>query len=155
VIRIEPLQHRDGATARRLQAVLALAHAQEAALLGVRHVAPLERTAEDLQRSDDLYLGALRGDVLLGALSVGPDDEPGQLCITSLVVHPAQQRQGIARALLAEVLRLGAGQVFAVATGAANAPALALYRQFGFVAYRQGCIGPASLPLVKLRRAPP
>jgi ribosomal protein S18 acetylase RimI-like enzyme len=153
VIRIEPLQHRDGATARRLQAVLALAHAQEAVLLGVQPVEPPGRTAEDLQRSDDLHLGALRGDTLLGAISVGPDDEAGQLCITALVVHPAHQRQGIARALLAEVLRLGTGQVFAVATGAANAPALALYRQFGFVAYRQGCIGAEALALVKLRRA--
>ena len=43
--------------------------------------------------------------------------------------------------------------VYAVATGAENAPALALYRELGFVAYRQGSIGVGQLALVKLRRA--
>ena len=154
MIRIEPLQHRDLPTARRLHAVLMPAYTQEAALLGAGDFPPLTRTAEDIQRSGDMHLGALRGDELLGAVSIGPDDEPGQLCITSLVVHPAHQRQGAARALLAEVLRLGPDQVFAVSTGAANTPALALYREFGFVAYRHGVMGADSLPVVKLRRLP-
>jgi ribosomal protein S18 acetylase RimI-like enzyme len=101
-----------------------------------------------------MHLGALRGEELLGAVSIGPDDEAGQLCITSLVVHPAHQRRGVGRALLAEVLRLGPTQVFAVSTGAANTPALALYREFGFVAYRHGTMGKESLPVVKLRRLP-
>jgi ribosomal protein S18 acetylase RimI-like enzyme len=152
VIIVEPLQHHDAATARRLHAVLVTAYAQEAALLGVQQFAPLGRTAEDIQRSADLHLGALRGDMLLGAVSVGPDDEAEQLCITSLVVHPVHQRQGVGRALLTEVLRLGRAQAFAVSTAAANAPALALYREFGFVAYRQGVMGAESLPVVKLRR---
>ena len=152
--RIEPLQHRDAATAGRLHAVLMPAYEQEAALLGLRHCPPLARNSDDVQRSSDMYFGALRGDELLGAISIGPDDEPGQLCITMLVVHPAHQRQGAARALLAEVLRLGQTQVFAVATGAANTPALALYREFGFVAYRHGVMGGASVPIVKLRRKP-
>ena len=152
MIRIEPLQHRDAGTARRLHAVLVLAHAQEAALLGVPPGTGPQRTTEELQRSTDMHLGALLGDELLGAISVGPDDEPRQLCITLLVVHPAHQRQGVGRALLAEVLRLGAGQVFTVSTGAANTPALALYEQFGFVAYRQGRMGPHALQMVKLRR---
>ena len=68
------------------------------------------------------------------------------------MVHPSAQRQGIARALMQDALRRGAGMVYAVATGAANAPALALYRELGFVAYRQGSMGTAQLALLKLRR---
>ena len=100
----------------------------------------------------EFHLGAWSGDTLQGVVSVGPDDEPDQLCIGMLVVHPSAQRQGIARALMQDALRRGAGMVYAVATGAANAPALALYRELGFVAYRHGSMGTAQLPLVKLRR---
>jgi ribosomal protein S18 acetylase RimI-like enzyme len=109
----------------------------------------------DLQSSLDFFLGASRSGELLGALGIGPDDEADQLCINSLVVHPNAQRQGTGRALLTETLRRSAGMVVAVSTGELNAPALALYREFGFVPYRRGEIGPEKLGLVKLRRAIP
>ena len=134
-----------------------LAYAQEAALLQVQqklqHFVPLDTTVEDLQRSVEFHLGAFAGDTLLGVVTVGPDDEPDQLCIGMLVVHPSAQRQGIARALMQDALRRGEGMVFTVATAAANSPALALYRELGFVAYRHGSIGAEQLALVKLRRA--
>lgn len=154
--RIELLDHRNPATARRIHAVLMRAHAQEAALLQVRHFAPLDRSVQDVQRDGDCYLGAVApGDAtetLLGALAFAPDDEPGQFIVNSLVVHPLHQRRGVARALLHEALRLGGGHAFAVATASANVPALALYRSLGFVVYRHGSVGPEALALVKLRR---
>ncbi|WP_130429930.1 GNAT family N-acetyltransferase [Rivibacter subsaxonicus] len=152
--RIEPLDHREPALASRIHAVLMLAYAQEAKLLQVRHFAPLDRTVEDIRSSREFFLGALRDQELLGVVGIGPDDEPGQICIASLVVHPAHQRQGIARALMLEALRRGEGMVFSVSTGAQNAPALALYRELGFVDYRWGTIGAEQLALVKLRRPP-
>lgn len=156
--RIALLDHRDAAVAVVVHHVLHLAYAQEAALLQVKHFAPLARTVADLQASTDFFLGAWMGDDLAGALSVGPDDEPGQICITVLVVHPAHQRQGVARALVHSALQRGGGAAFAVATAAANTPALTLYRALGFVDYRYGQItdeGAAPLAIVKLRRAPP
>ncbi len=154
--RIARLDHRNPATALRIHAVLMRAYAQEAALLQVRHFAPLARSVQDVQEDGDCYLGALApgdgAETLLGALAFAPDDEPGQFIVNSLVVHPDHQRRGIARALLLEALRLGGGHAFAVATATANAPALALYRSFGFAVYRQGSIGPEALALVKLRR---
>jgi len=156
--RIALLDHRNPAIATALHGVLQQAYAQEAALLQVAHFAPLARTVADLQASTDFFLGAWQGEHLAGALSVGPDDEPGQICITMLVVHPAQQRQGAARALVQEALQRGHGAVFVVATAAANAPALALYHAMGFVVYRRGQMGgdgQAPLSIVKLRRAPP
>ena len=149
---IQPLDHRQHAVAEQIHAVLRLAYAQEAALLQVQHFAPLDTTVDEVQRSAEFHLGAWSGNALVGVVSVGPDDEPDQLCIGMLVVHPSAQRQGIARALLQDVLRRGAGMVFSVATGAANAPALALYGKLGFVAYRHGSMGDEQTALVKLRR---
>lgn len=149
-----PLDHRDRAVAERIHAVLKLAYAQEAALLGVGQFEPLNTSIEDVQHSRDFHLGAVAGEELLGALSVGPDDEPDQLCIALLVVHPRAQRQGVGRALVTEALQRGAGMVFAVSTAAGNAPALALYRALGFVDHRRGTVGVEQLALIKLRRRP-
>lgn len=155
MLRIELLDHRDLAVARKIHAVLLLAHAQESEVIQATHTTALARTAEAIQASAEFYLGALRAEELLGALSVGPDDEPGQINIALLAVAPSHQRQGIARSLLVEALRRGQGAAFCVSTIASNAPALALYREFGFLAYRHGTLGPEALALVKLRRAAP
>jgi ribosomal protein S18 acetylase RimI-like enzyme len=150
--RIEPIDARELPVARAIHAVLLLAHAQEARLLKVKEFVPMARTPEDLQRCNALFLGALRGDKLLGCLSLVPDDdEPGQIGIGALVVHPAEQRRGIARQLVSEALRRCAGQVVSVTTGLLNAPALALYREFGFTEYRRGTLGAEELVVVKLR----
>lgn len=146
------LDHRDPVLAAAICGVLLPAYAQEAVLLGAKHFAPLQKTAADVQASNDFHLGVLYQDRLLGVLSIGPDDDAQQLCINLLVVHPDAQRQGVGRSLVQAALQRGAGMVFAVSTGAQNLPALALYQAFGFVIYRHGTVGPEQLPLVKLRR---
>ena len=132
---------------------MALAYAQEARLLQIEDFPPLDRTVDNICASDDFHLGAWVGEQLAGVLSIGPDDEPGQLCITGLVVRPDRQRAGVGRALLEDALARGQGMAFAVSTAAGNTPALALYQSLGFVPYRYGVVGPKALPLVKLRRA--
>ena len=154
--RIEPIDQRELPVARAIHAVLLLAHAQEARLLQVKNLVPMAQAPEDLQHGPALFLGALRGDQLLACLSLVPDDdEPGQVAIGALVVHPAEQRRGLARALVSDALRRCAGQVVAVTTGALNAPALALYRGLGFVEYRRGTLGAEAIEVVKLRCAAP
>jgi ribosomal protein S18 acetylase RimI-like enzyme len=150
---IAALAHTTAAVAAEIHAVMALAYAQEAQLLQVRDFPPLAQSVADVQARQEFVIGARIDDELLGVVCVGPDDELQQLCITALVVHPKAQRQGIARQLLLAVFARGPGTVFAVATAADNAPALALYAQLGFVVYRQGAIGPEQLALVKLRRS--
>jgi ribosomal protein S18 acetylase RimI-like enzyme len=150
---VQALTHQELAVAEQIHAVMMFAYAQEAALLKVKHFVPLERAVSDVQASSDFFLGAFVEGELLAAIGIGPDDEPDQLCINSLVVHPKAQRQGMGRLLVATALQRGAGEVFAVATAALNAPALALYRAFGFVEYRWGEIGAERLGLVKLRRS--
>lgn len=156
-MKVEILSHRQLAVATQIHAVLMLAYAQEAVLLGVEYFPPLQQTAADIQRSDEFFLGGfdtphLAEGALLGVISVRPDDEPGQINIACLVVHPAHQRRGVARALLSDALQRAPAAVFSVSTAAKNAPALALYQQFGFEPYKWGTIGEEGLALVKLRR---
>jgi ribosomal protein S18 acetylase RimI-like enzyme len=154
---VEPIDPRDAAVAARMHTILLLAHAQEAALIEGRHVEPLLRTVADVQAGRGQVLGAFKLDVLAGCVIVEPDDEPdapGQWRVSTLVVHPAHQRRGVARALMQQVLRLAGGSAVTVATGTSNVPALALYHGLGFVTYRQGSLGPLALPMVKLRHVP-
>jgi ribosomal protein S18 acetylase RimI-like enzyme len=153
--RIERLDHRDLGVASRLHAVLVAAHAQEVGWLQNLPGTALDSSPDQIQRSAGMFFGALHGTLLVGALSLGPDDEPGQIQVTTLIVDPAWQRQGIARALLADTIARGEGLTFSVVAGAANAPALALYAALGFIAYRRGEMGPGAVPVVKLRRVPP
>lgn len=167
MMQLEPLQHQVLAVAQQIHAVLALAYAQEAQLLGLSNFPPLQRTVADLQLDGDVYLGARlgsnlgsnlggnsgshAGDPLVGAVAFGPDPEGGQLLVSVLVVAPAAQRQGVARALMKQLLSLAGPWPVAVATAQANRPAVLLYESLGFVAYRQGSVGPDALPIVKLR----
>ena len=150
-MQLEPLQHQDFLVAQQIHAVLTQAYAQEAQLLGLQDFTPLQRTVADLQADADAYLGARLANELLGALAFGPDPEGGQLLVSMLVVAPSHQRRGVARALLQHVLSLAGPWPVAVATAQANRPAVALYQSLGFVAYRQGIVGPDALPIVKLR----
>lgn len=153
MVRILPVDHREQAVAVGIHAVMSLAYAQEARLLGLEEFPPAARTVKDIQASEDFHIGVVADENVVAVLSICPDEEPSQLCISALVVHPEFQRQGFGRLLVLDALARGQGAVFAVATAAANAPALALYAALGFVPYRQGVIGPSKLPLVKLRRA--
>lgn len=150
---IEPLDHRNPSVAKQIHEILALAYAQEAAILQIVDSEPLAQGHEDIQASNEYFLGAFKQDTLVGVVSFAPDDEPDQFLVSCLVVHPKHQREGTARALMVEVLALAGGYATAVATGAQNLPALSLYRDLGFVEYRSGTIGAKSVRLVKLRRA--
>ena len=147
------LDHRDANVELQVQALIDLASAQEARLLGLT---PKTADPHGVRSSPHLHLGAVAADgTLLGLLCIGADDEAAQLAIHTLVVRPSAQRRGVARALLLDALARGPGMAFAVVTAQANLPALALYRQQGFEVYRHGVMAGAALPVVKLRRAAP
>lgn len=151
----------DPQSVQALAAVIDAAAAHEARLLQVS--VPPPSAAAELQTRPDLFLGAYRQHQLCGAIAVeaalayGVDRVAGvadPMNITLLVVHPESQRQGLARALVQAVLNREAGVVLLVTVAALNLPALALYKSFGFVAYRQGQLGPENLPVLQLRSAP-
>jgi len=151
MLQTERLDHKDQAVATSIHRILALAYAQEAQLLQIQNGGEFERTPEEMRESDQVFIGASRGGVLLGLVSLGQDEEPNQICISVLVVHPEHQRQGIARALLVYTLAQSEGAVFSVVAATSNLPAQALYRSLGFVEYRRGTMGANALEVVKLR----
>ena len=152
MVTLEPVDLTDVGAARRLQGIFRLAYTQEARLLGLKVFPPADLTTQQIQSSGHFCLGAFCAGNLVGAVCVGLDDEPDQIQIAYLVVSPQHQRQGIGRLLTEAVLQRGEGMTFSVSTAKGNGPALALYAQLGFGAYRSGTVGPNELPLVKLRR---
>jgi ribosomal protein S18 acetylase RimI-like enzyme len=149
---VQSLNHRERAVAEGIHTVQMAAYAQEARLLGAKHFPPLERTVEDIQASDEAFFGVLEDRQIIGALSVWPDEEPGAMNISSLVVAPHRQHQGIGRLLLTAALEQWRHAVLTVSTAAKNVPALSLYAKFGFKEYRRKSLGAEAGELVKLRR---
>lgn len=149
---IRRIDHRSRAVAQQLHDVRMSAYAQEAELLQAVHFPPLNSTVADIQGSSNEILSAAVGEVMAGAIAIHREEGSG-VHITSLVVAPRFQRRGIGRALLAAALVAHDGQAFTVQTGARNAPALALYRELGFLEIRRWLAGPEPLELVELRRA--
>ena len=145
------LDHRDPKVAGSILGLLALAHAQEAERLQVENASVFDETLERIQDSARIFIGANRAGVLLGVVALAADDEPGQISLDVLVVHPAHQRQGIARALLRHALSQAADTVFSVVAAAGNRAAMALYRGHGFIEYRRGTLGVAGIEVVKLK----
>ncbi len=152
---VELLEQRNDVIAGQILELLTQAHRQEAQRLEPARRAVAMPGLADILGSDCLYLGAFSTGRLVGALSMGADDEPGQISILSLAVDATCQRQGIARQLMLVALQRGAGTPFSVVTTAANLPALALYRGLGFQVYRRGTLGPHNIEMVKLRQSVP
>lgn len=150
---IELLHHRDRTTAEFIHAIQMAAYAQEADLLGARHFPSLERTVDDIQAANERFIGALDGTLIIGALSTATDEEVGAINVTSLVVAPHRQRQGIGRQLLAFAIANCDDTDFTVSTGIRNGPSMALYSEFGFVECKRWFVGAEPLELVKLLRS--
>ena len=153
VFDIQRLQTSDVSIAQAVQTIFASAYVQEAAeIRAALTESPHGRSLDEIMSGVELYFGAHDHGELVGVLTVGPDAEAGQIAITALVVSPQHQRQGVGRALVRQALDSGAGMVFSVIASTNNRPARALYQSLGFVEYRQGSMGEAQLPMVKLRR---
>ncbi len=151
---IDTLNSQDPNTAQAMLALVQLAHVQESGWLGVEPRPAAADALLALQGQRAFHLGAFSGDTLCGLLTLGPDDEAGQLIITTLVVHPQVQRQGLARQLLQAAFERGPGMTFSVCAATHNQPARQLYQRLGFVAYRQGVVDSSGVPMTKFRRVP-
>jgi ribosomal protein S18 acetylase RimI-like enzyme len=129
--RVKLLRLEDAAVAREVLALQLTSYQVEAELLGVDALPPQLETPADLRRSPETFWGCYEGPTLVGVLSleeVGDATEIGRLAVS-----PTHFRRGIATKLLhhAEAIT-GPGVVMRVSTGAANAPAIALYERHGF-----------------------
>ena len=135
----------DDALAATLVELQQAAYRVEAELIGFADLPPLRDDVAALRRSGEPFLGACDRGTLAGAVSYRIDGDT--LDVHRLVVNQARFRQGIGRRLLAgvEARAPRPGRVV-VSTGAANAPARALYEA---ASYRE-----TGLPQDRRRRPP-
>jgi ribosomal protein S18 acetylase RimI-like enzyme len=122
----------DPAVAAELVDLQRRAYRVEAGLIGSDQIPPLRETVAELRESGETFLVARDADgALAGAISwrvVG-----STIDLHRLVVDPGRFRQGVGSALVRAALASVPGAERAVVqTGAANAPAVALYRREGF-----------------------
>jgi ribosomal protein S18 acetylase RimI-like enzyme len=140
----------DAATLERLVALQRAAYAVEAELIGARELPPMRETPEQLRRTGETFLGARRDGRLVGAVSYERDG--ATVDIHRLVVDPAAFRGGVATALLdALEAREAAAEHWTVGTGAANAPARALYERRGYSVTEERTV-PGGIRWVRLDR---
>ncbi|MCA9838380.1 MAG: GNAT family N-acetyltransferase [Trueperaceae bacterium] len=104
---------------------------EEARLLGLSEFYPLRRTAKDIARSSNRFLGLL-GEKELRALCELEQVGERSLVIASLVVHPDAFRQGLASRLINYVLEYEPFDHLEVSTAEKNLPATQLYQKLGF-----------------------
>ncbi|MCM4150734.1 GNAT family N-acetyltransferase [Arenibacter sp. N53] len=132
---IEKIAHSEISYAKKLHELFQVSYRIEAELLGVSDFPPLRRTTTDFQNSNTQFFGLWKDDVLAAAAEI--DQPRNTLDICSLVVHPNYFRQGIARKLLHFLENYDNSETIIVETGWANAPAIALYKKFGFQETRE------------------
>jgi ribosomal protein S18 acetylase RimI-like enzyme len=100
-------------------------------LIGYWEIPSLEDTIETLKASDESFYGYFEDGKLLGVISYKMEGEVMDLC--RLVVHPNYFRMGIGKKLLAYIANVEENITkLEVSTGSENAPAIALYKGYGF-----------------------
>ena len=147
---VAPLDLADDAMLAGLVALQRAGYAVEAELIGAPSLPPLRETPEQLRASGERFLGAHRTGRLVGAVSY--KREGATVDIHRLVVDPRAFRSGVAGALL-DVLeaREAGARRWIVGTGAANAPARALYERRGFRLVEQRIV-PGGIEWVRMER---
>lgn len=125
----EDLDLADDTTAAAVHAVALRAYRIEADLIGFDEIPPLRETLAEMRTQPLRWLGirADGGPVAFLAWSSDPVVDIERVC-----VDPEWHRRGLARKLVSALLDRTSGDVV-VSTGAANAPAVALYERAGFV----------------------
>ncbi|MCV7059745.1 ribosomal protein S18-alanine N-acetyltransferase [Mycobacterium shimoidei] len=88
----------------------------------------------ELAAKHNHYVAARAGDLLVGYAGISRlgRTPPFEYEVHTIGVDPAYQGQGIGRRLLTELLEFADGGVVYLEVRTDNAPAIALYRSFGF-----------------------
>lgn len=129
------LVHQDPDVAGQIRDLQRAAYQVEADLIGFHQIPPLLEKAEDIQGLDVTFLGVFDRGTLVGL--IGYRRLGTVVDIDRLAVDPRLFRRGLGRQLLAAVHDRENAERYEVSTGAANGPALALYRDAGYVPTHQ------------------
>jgi ribosomal protein S18 acetylase RimI-like enzyme len=130
-VHLELLDLRDQDVAEAVLELQRRSYRIEAELIGSDEIPPLRETLEELQASDETFLGAYLESTLVGAISWRR--QGGVLDLHRLVVDPNRFRGGVGSALIRGALAAEpTAERAIVQTGASNEPAKQLYRREGF-----------------------
>ncbi|MEU9302277.1 GNAT family N-acetyltransferase [Streptomyces sp. NPDC048269] len=145
---IRPLDLADDATAAAVHRIGRAAYAVEAELIGFHGIPALGESLPQMRAQALNWVGAVSEGGELAGFLAWEQETGGGVCIDRLCVAPAWFRRGVASLLLRHALtELFPGRPVEVTTGAANAPAVALYERLGFTR------GPDFSPAPGLRMA--
>ena len=92
---------------------------------------PLQREIDGFLHSDTEFFGYYKNREMVAVIELKRDKESTH--IQSLVVAPKFFKQGIAQGLISYLFDTSDSMVYTVETGAANLPAIGLYKKNGFV----------------------
>ncbi|MCC3771729.1 N-acetyltransferase [Streptomyces sp. UNOC14_S4] len=129
---IRPLDLADPQTAHAAHCITKAAYAIEAKLIDFDGIPALHETLAGMRAHPLTWLGVLTPDGQLAAF-VAYDRTTDPVEIDRVCVDPAWFRHGLASRLLGHLMdELLPAKDLTVSTGAANEPAIALYKRLGF-----------------------
>jgi len=121
--------------ATEIHYVFQVSYAVEAEILKATDFPPLKRTIDNFLISNTEFYAYIVNNVIAAVVEVGTNDKSTN--IDSLVVNPEYFRKGIGSQLVNFVLETYTLKTVTVETGVANAPAIRLYKNFGFREVKQ------------------
>ncbi|MFB6822058.1 GNAT family N-acetyltransferase [Streptomyces virginiae] len=132
-MQIRPLDLSDDATATVVHRIGHAAYAVEAELIDFDGIPALGESLAEMRQTDLRWVGAFSENGALAGFLAWESEPDDGISIDRLCVDPAWFRRGVASLLLRHALtELFPGRAVEVTTGAANAPAVALYQRLGF-----------------------
>lgn len=122
----------DEVIAQKILNVQIPAYEIEADIINFYEIPQLKDTVETIRTCNEIFLGYMIEEELVGAISYTADQNHIDIC--RLVVHPNHFRKGVAGSLVGYVIEnVVKGKKVTVSTGAKNIPAKKLYSKFGFL----------------------
>lgn len=129
---IKQIDNKNPITAQKIRSVFQSSYAIEADLLQVElaDFPPLQRTLEQFIESDNYFYAYFSDEKMAAVTEVKLNKD--SVHIQSMVVEPSFFRQGVAEKLIRYMFNTHLSPRYTVETGAANPPAIALYKKLGF-----------------------
>lgn len=132
---IERLDNSSAETAKKLQELFSRSYAIEARFLNVADFPPMKRSLDNFIKSETCFYGIHANTNIVAVIEISVLAKRTE--IHSLVVHPGYFRKGLATSLLSFVIETFRSESVVIDTGAANIPAISLYKKIGFQEIRQ------------------